>query len=137
MPTLPWTTIAEPDPEREYVVMATRFVVTRHRHLPEVVQATQALWPALGASDGLLGYTLRAGFSRRTLSTLSVWRDHEALNRFVRGSAHASVVTRSRPRMAASSFAGWTALGAELPPTWAVADRQLRDPGPQLSENGG
>jgi heme-degrading monooxygenase HmoA len=127
MPTFPWTATTELDPQREYFVIATRFDVTRRRFLPEVVRATQALWPALSAADGLIGYTLQASLVRPTLSTLSVWQDRAAMHGFVRAAPHAAVVRASRPRMAGSSFTGWTALGAELPPTWASVDQRLRD----------
>lgn len=116
MPSSPWTATAELDPRREYFVMATRFVVTGRRHLPEVFRATRAIWPALTAADGLLGYRLRSGLARGSLSTLSVWRDRDAMTRFVRGPAHTEVVAKTRHRLAESTFTGWTALGAELPP---------------------
>ena len=125
MPTFPWTTIADLDPQHEYFVMVTRFIVTRYRHIPEVVRATQAIWQVLAASDGLLGYSLQAGLAHRTLSTLTVWRDRDAMNGFVRSAAHASVVEKSRHCMAGSTFVSWTAFGADLPPTWAIVDRRI------------
>ena len=105
--------------------MATRFTLTHRRHIPGVLRATQDVWQVLGASDGLVGYTLRADVISSTLSTLTVWRDPRAMYAFVRGAAHASVVDSTRHRMAASTFASWSALGAALPPTWSAADRAL------------
>src|SRR4051812_28193032 len=126
MPSSPWTATAELDPRREYYVMATRFVATGRRHLPGIFRATQAIWPALTAADGLLGYRLRAGLAGGTLSTLSVWRDRDAMTRFVRGSAHGEVVEKTRHRLAGSTFTGWTALGAQLPPSWEAAAARAR-----------
>jgi len=44
MPGMPWTPITA-QPDREYVVMATRFVLTHHWQIPAVLRSTQALWP--------------------------------------------------------------------------------------------
>lgn len=125
MPTSPWTAIAALDPQCEYLVMATRLLVASRRHIPEILHATHAIWPVLVASDGLLGYSLQARLAHGTLSTLTVWRDRDALNGFVRSAAHASLADKSRPRMAEGTFVSWTAHGASLPPTWVTADKHM------------
>lgn len=125
MPILPWTPINAIDPHGDYLVMATRFVVTSRRRIPQVVRATQTLWDALPSTDGLFGYTLRASISQCTLSTLTAWRDRDSLNAFVRGAPHLAVMGRTRQWTADSHFASWTASGLELPPDWSTVLSQL------------
>jgi len=125
MPTMPWTPLAATEPDREYLVMATRFVLSRHRHLPAVVRSTQALWPALTRSSGLLGYSLYLDLPRRALGTLSVWRDGDAVEAFVRSEPHALVVAQTRAWMADSTFVTWTVPGAQLPVDWNQARERL------------
>jgi len=118
MQTMPWTPLADVEPDREYVVMATRFLLSRHRHIPAFVRSTHALWPRLTRSDGLLGYSLEGDLTRRTFCTLSLWRDGDAVNAFVRSEPHALVVAQTRPWMAGSTFVTWTVRGAQLPVHW-------------------
>jgi len=125
MPTMPWTPLAATEPDREYLVMATRFVLSQHRHLPAVVRSTQALWPALRRSGGLLGYSLHLDPTRRTLGTLSVWRDGDAVEAFVHSEPHALVVAQTRAWMADSTFVSWTVPGAQLPVDWNQARERL------------
>jgi len=125
MPTLPWTPITAIDPSTDYLVMATRFVVTSRWRTPEVVRATQTLWDTLPATGGLFGYSLRASIGQQTLSTLTAWRDRDSLNAFVRGDPHLAVIRRTRQWMTDSHFASWTAAGLDLPPNWSTVLNQL------------
>ncbi len=105
--------------------MATRFVLSQRRHLPAVVRSTHALWPALTRSGGLLGYSLHLDLPRRTLGTLSVWRDGDAVEAFVHSEPHALVVAQTRAWMADSTFVTWTVPGAQLPVNWKQARERL------------
>jgi quinol monooxygenase YgiN len=125
VPSMPWTAISAIDCDDEYVVVATRFVVTRRHHIPVILAATQSLWAELQAADGLLGYALRGSLTRGSLATLSAWRDVAALKEFVRGEQHTRVAANSRPWLRDVAVATWTASGAELPPDWSVANGHL------------
>ena len=125
MPILPWTPINAIDPHGDYLVMATRFVVTSRWRIPEVVRATQTLWDTLPATGGLFGYSLRASVGQQTLSTLTAWRDRDSLNAFVRGDPHLALTRRTRQWMTDSHFASWTAAGLDLPPNWPAVLNQL------------
>lgn len=109
--------LAAVEPDREYVVMATR-LLSRHRYIPAFVRSTQAIWPGLTRSDGLLGYSLSADVTRRTFCTLSVWRDGDAVEAFVRSEPHTMVVAKTRPWMVDSTFVTWTVRGVQLPVNW-------------------
>ena len=76
-------------------------------------------------SHGLIGYTLEANLVRRTLSTLSVWRDRYSLTSFVDSAHHQSVAANTRHLLERGDFARWTTLGAELPPNWTVVNERL------------
>lgn len=124
MPGMPWTPITA-QPDREYVVMATRFVLTHHWQIPAVLRSTQALWPRLTTSEGFFGSSLEPDLRRRTLNTVSVWRDRDVLGAFVRSEAHSRVVAQTRPCLASSTFATWTVLGAQLPVPWVLVRERL------------
>ncbi len=128
MPGMPWTPLAAAEPDREYVVMATKLVLSGYRHMPAFVRSTQALWPELTGSDGLLGYSLDPHLTRRTFHTLSVWRDRDAIAAFVRSQPHALVVAHTRPWLADSTFRTWTVHGAHLPLNWDQVHQRLRTP---------
>jgi len=125
VPSVAWTSSAEAEAEREYVVIATRFVLARHGHLPAFFRATQELWPRLVESDGVLGYSLDGDLRRRTLRTLSAWRDSAAVEAFVRSAPHALVVAQTQTWMATSTILTWTVRGAQLPMTWSQVDEKF------------
>lgn len=118
MPTMPWTPLTTALPGQGSVVVATRLVLARHRHIPTVLQSTQTLWSRLAASEGLLGYSLNGDLARRTLHTMSVWRDAAAVQTFVASEPHTAIVARTRPWIACSTFLSWTVRGEQLPITW-------------------
>ncbi len=128
MPGMPWTPLAAAEPDREYVVMATKFVLSGYRQIPAFVRSTQALWPELTGSEGLLGYSLDADLTRRSFHTLSVWHDAYAIAKFVRSEPHALVVAHTRPWLAASTFRTWTVHGRHLPLNWHHVHQRLRTP---------
>jgi hypothetical protein len=125
MPSLPWVAVNDLDPAHDYVVMATRFMVTSRWHLPSVMNSTQQLWQSLPTTAGLVGYAFDVSPLQGSLSTLTAWRDRASLTAFVRGPIHASLVTRTGPRMKSSLFSDWMSAGADLPPAWATAHERL------------
>lgn len=43
MPALPWTAVSQPDPSRDYLVMASRLPLTRYRDIPS---SSARRWPS-------------------------------------------------------------------------------------------
>ncbi|WP_219419963.1 DUF3291 domain-containing protein [Pseudonocardia nigra] len=125
MPTLPWTSIHEPDPAAEVVVMASRFRVRGFRHVLPFFLDAMRVHAQTRRAEGALGVSLVAHPLRREFRTLSAWRDRAALNAMVRSEPHRSVMTRHRSVMADSAFRFWTVPAATLPPNWEDADRRL------------
>jgi quinol monooxygenase YgiN len=106
--------------------VATRLVISCHRHLPAILRSTETLWPQLRGSDGLLGYSLNDDLTHRTLNTVSAWRDHDALRTFVTSEAHALIVAGTRPWIATTTILTWTTREQHLPVTWQQVREHLR-----------
>ena len=128
MPSLHWVSVHDLDPDHDYVVMATRFVVTSRWRLPGVMNSTQQLWQSLSATSGLAGYAFSVSPLRGSLSTLTAWHDRSALMSFARSPVHASLVTRTSPMMKSSRFTEWMSAGADLPAAWKEAHDRSAGP---------
>ena len=125
MPALPWTTFSPPDPDREYVVMASRLPLARYRDVPAFLRATMAIRGQLGHASGLIGYSLDAHLTRKTFYTLSAWDSQDALDAFSHADPHRSRVSVIRPRMRPTTFTFWTVHGADLPISWTQARHRI------------
>jgi hypothetical protein len=60
MPPLPWRTKPQPDPDRTYLVMASRLPLRSRRTVPRFLRLTLSVVRQLERTDGLVGYTLLA-----------------------------------------------------------------------------
>jgi len=125
MPTLPWTcgptTTAR---DSEVVVMASRFRVHGLRNVLPFFLDAMRVHAQTRKADGAIGVSLVAHPLRREFSTLSAWRDRDALNAMVRTEPHRSVMRRQHAAMAEGVFRFWTAP-AGAPPTWDEARERL------------
>ena len=85
MRAISWSAAQQPDPDADYVVMASRLPLRHFRHIPRFLRAT-LVNPArsLRTTPGLVGYALDAQLFRKTFWTLSVWTDDDSLQAFVR-----------------------------------------------------
>jgi len=122
VPALPWKRLAETDPDREYVVVATYIPVRHVVKLPEFWSNVRKIVKQLNSSDGLVGYSLLARPFRSDYWTLSAWESDEAVRRFAETEPHRSIA----PRITSFSEVGfdlakWTAVGRDLPPRWDKA----------------
>lgn len=129
MPVIPWVRLADPDPEpdRDYVIMASRLPLRRYRDIVGFLGATRAIRTQLAGAEGVVGYTLDAKPLRKTFWTLSAWESNEALDRFARTDPHRSRVADIRPHMLPTTFVRWSLPGKELPPKWADARRRVEE----------
>ena len=129
MPVIRWVRLAEadPDPDRDYVVMASRLPLRRYRDIAEFLGATRAIRAQLAAAEGVVGYTLDAKPLGKTFWTLSAWESDEALDRFARTDPHRSRVADIRPHMLPTTFVRWSLSGKELPPKWPDARQRVED----------
>jgi hemerythrin-like domain-containing protein len=128
MPTVPWRRVVAPQPETEYLVMASRLPLRQLTKVPRFMGLTLSVVRQLERSEGLVGYSLRAHPLAKTFWTLSAWTDDAALSRFARELPHRAVIARLRPDMATTRFVTWTCRGQELPASWYDAVQRLLRP---------
>jgi quinol monooxygenase YgiN len=134
MPPLPWRTKTPADPERSYVVMASRLPLRSRRTVPRFLRLTISVVRQLERTDGLVGYTLLAQPTKGTFWTLSAWTDQQHLDAFAKAMPHLAIIRKLRPRMDPTKFSFWTVKGSALPVTWDKARQHLMSssatPGP-------
>ncbi|RKS73036.1 uncharacterized protein DUF3291 [Actinomadura pelletieri DSM 43383] len=127
MPTLPWATLIEDEPETRVVVMASRLEVRSLRHVPGFLRASLLLLRQARRADGAHGVALKAEPFRRTFWTLSAWSDRKSLAAYSKAEPHASTMRRQRAVMRDSAFVFWEATVGDLPIDWAEARRRLAE----------
>jgi quinol monooxygenase YgiN len=129
MPTVPWRRIHRPEPDTEYLVMASRLPLRAALQVPRFVGLTVSVVRQVERTEGLVGYSLRAQPLSKVFWTLSAWTDEAALAAFARAMPHQAVMATLRPHMGPTRFATWTCTGDALPVPWDDAvERLLRPP---------
>lgn len=117
------------------LVSVTDFRLNRVGDLPAVRRAARRLvvhWPELEGAHGL--WLWAAPLSRRC-GAVAVWRDAEALRRFVAWPPHVVIMRQYRGRGTLTSTT-WTAERFDPATTWARARAVLRaeqPPGPDTT----
>ena len=116
MPTKPWVTLSQPDPQQEYLVLLSELPLQRFRDLGAFLLYTWRIQGQLRCTPGLLGYSLRAHIRKRQFWTLSMWEGEAALHQFVVENPHGQVMTALREKMGQTRFVRWNTRGSEFPP---------------------
>jgi hypothetical protein len=124
MPDLPWTSFAERDPKRQYVVLLTYLPLRRLTSTPAFFGHVQRIRGQLKRAPGLVGYSLRARPLAREYWTLSVWESERALLAFVKMQPHGGSMVSLRERMGETRFLRWPVAGTEPLPDWEHAMRR-------------
>ena len=88
MPVIKWKTFSDINPEQKYLAMALALPLNKHRMIPRVLPLTGATQKQLSEARGLVGYSLRVQFLRRTFWSMSVWEDRTALYEFAQKEPH-------------------------------------------------
>jgi heme-degrading monooxygenase HmoA len=118
MAEMPWKSLVEPDPEREYLALLTFLPVGPLRTMPAFMRSTQAVRGQLEGAEGLVGYSLRAKPLSRQFWTLSVCEDEEHLQRFVRQSPHREVMASLARTLGGFRTTRFSLQGSAVPPAW-------------------
>jgi hypothetical protein len=118
VPALPWTQLHRLEPDREYMVMASRLPLHAYRAIPGFLLDALRIRRQLAQADGLAGYALNAQLLRKTFWTFSVWNDRASLEAFAGADPHRRIISRLRPRMDESRFEFLTLTGAAIPTNW-------------------
>ncbi|MFE2288881.1 DUF3291 domain-containing protein [Streptomyces sp. NPDC059443] len=125
MPTLPWTVPNPPEGHEAALIMASRFEVRSFKDVPRFFLNALAAWRQVRKAPGAFGASLVARPFKRTFQTLSAWESREQLMAFVKTEPHRSIMTTMRPTMSNATFLFWDASVADLPISWAEAERRL------------
>jgi hypothetical protein len=125
VPDLPWVAVANPEPSKEYVALATYLPLRRLSSTFVFVWDVQRVREQLGRTHGLIAYSLRARPLRGEYWTLSVWESERALLEFVRDQPHGGVMGTLRSRMGPTAFVRWRTSGASPLPAWEDATARL------------
>jgi hypothetical protein len=128
VPSTPWRRLSPPEPDTEYLVMASRLPLRSATRIPWFLGLTVSVARQLERTPGLVGYALRAQPLARTFWTLSAWVDDAALAAFVRELPHRDVMVRLRRQMGATRFVTWRVPGSRLPVAWDDAVARLTGP---------
>ena len=118
MPALPWVQRKPIDPDTEYLAMASRLPLSRHRSIPGFMHDGVAIRHQLAQALGLIGYALDAKLAKKTFWTFSVWENRAALDAFARSDPHRRIIERLRPLMGPTKFEFFALAGSRLPMTW-------------------
>ena len=120
-----WKQSAKPDPDREYLVLASSIPPRSIRSTWRLFRGAGAVRKQLAGTEGVVGFALLARPLRKQYATLSVWRDEGALARFAGADPHRELVKELTPEMGATKFVRWTMKGADGRPSWDEALRRL------------
>jgi len=105
---VPWVTGPQPVGRLDHVLVSfTEFRADRARTLPGVFRWGLRLRQGWFATEGAVGLLLWTQPTARRGGSLSVWRDEEALKRFVRLPLHAQIIRQFRDRVRVRSVS-WT-----------------------------
>ena len=126
MPAIPWRNLSPIEPDRAYLVMASRLPLKTHRRIPKFMRLTHVVARQLQRTPGLVGYGLLARPIAKTFWTLSAWEDRQALAAFTRTMPHLQVMKDLQPHMMSTTkFTQWTIPGSSFPVSWVDAFAQL------------
>jgi heme-degrading monooxygenase HmoA len=107
------------------VVSLTEFRARRARDLPAIARDGLALARGWWALEGAIGVVLYADVRTRSGGSLSLWRDEEALRRFVALPRHVAIMRRHRDRVTVRA-ATWTADAGTVDLDATLAARAAR-----------
>lgn len=121
-PPTPWKSLAEPEPDRDYVVLLTHLPLRRLSRLPLFLRYVRKIQQQLNAApDGLVGFSLLAKPLSSNYWTLSAWRDADAIAAFIREAPHRDAMHELSAVLPGFKNDRWTAAGHDLPPSWQDA----------------
>jgi hypothetical protein len=121
---LAWRWYEEPDPEHEYLAMATVIELRSMWSLPRFQWHASRIHAQLARAPGLLGFTFKSQFPLRYW-TLSAWENGRALQRFVKGGSHLTVMSALQSSFTRFEHTHWKVSGREMPLRWADGLRRL------------
>jgi hypothetical protein len=121
-PPTPWKSLAEPESDRDYLLLLTHLPVRRLSRLPQFLRYVRKIQQQLDAApDGLVGYTMLGKPLSSNYWTLSAWRDADAIAGFIRQTPHRDAMHELSKVLPGFKTDRWTVQGHDLPPSWKDA----------------
>jgi hypothetical protein len=117
----PWIKFATPDTDREYFALLSYLPLIKCRAIPAFLKFTFKIQKQLGATPGIIGYSLRAKPLSCNFWTLSAWIGEKQLLDFVAKIPHGQAMKTMMPHMGPTKFTKWKVLGSALPLRWEEA----------------
>lgn len=120
-----WKQLQTVLPDRDYVAFVTDIPPRRMASTSRMFSGSRQVGKQLGATDGVVGFSLLARPMAKQYVTLSLWTDEAALAEFARSRPHQQLMTDLAPEMAKTTFVRWQHAGASGRPDWSDALRRL------------
>lgn len=121
----PWSSIAQLEPDRTYVAVASTLKSRHLRSTPAMFRGARATAEQLQAAPGCIGFASAARPFRKNYRTISLWESEEALRAFVHAGAHGDLVRNTREEVESFRSVHWTVTGADGRPSWRDGARRL------------
>jgi hypothetical protein len=121
----PWRPGPEEGGAGRFTISATEFTYRHWRDMPLVWFHGLRLRRGWGKLPGAVGLATGSQTFRPVSYTLSVWRSHEDLRRFLRSPAHVALVRDFKRRQAGSASVVWEADRFALDDAWSEGLRRL------------
>jgi hypothetical protein len=121
-----WQWYIDPQPDGEYLALATYIQLRSVWGLPRFEWYTQRVHRQLGRTPGLLGYSFRGTFPKKYW-TLSAWQTPRHLLDFIRTMPHARVMEVLPGSFERFDSVCWKVDGSALPLDWVEGLRRLEE----------
>lgn len=121
----PWKSKMALEPEREYLVLATRIPPRSRSSTLRLFRGANAVARQLEGTEGVVGFSLLARPARKQYATLSVWVDEPSLAAFAGADPHRDLMAELAPEMGPTKFVRWTIKGSDGRPSWSEALTRL------------
>lgn len=86
---------------------------------------TQHVLESLPQSEGLVGYSVRKQLLGNEVWTMTVWRDHDSIDRFVTAPSHKEAMRQGMAPVLEAQFHRMEWPAASVPPSWSDMKRAL------------
>ncbi|MEM7151270.1 MAG: hypothetical protein AAF799_00435 [Myxococcota bacterium] len=115
------------EPIHDSYLLHTTQIMARPEAMAEFFAANESVLAQLGQTEGLVGFSIaiepNCGFAR----TLGIWEDERSMLLFIGTGAHLDAMTEVADLAVTARSTTWTANGADMPLTWAVALEAIAD----------
>lgn len=129
MGQLSWIFLSTPDPDVEYVVVATRGLMISWWNplaIRSFLQYDKAINRQLSRTEKCVAYSLRVTPCPPEGWTLSVWEDIQSLRRFIKKDPHGEAMEVLAPQTKGHfKYTQWQSKGDNLPTNWEEVARHF------------